>query len=269
MIIQPGPGSCSSLIADELESSGLWAACLEASSAGEMAQIAKLALAAILIDTSNLTAKGKVTDIDVRSVEFLRTFVDSAHGEWEMETFYEQILDAKKNSLDLLKFEEILDRDYKDWTETTRSSKTSIKLGFCSSVKPIRWLIQKAGGCHEFLERTKKFANADDKQLDLVVVMSSFTSAGDKFSRELFMGAAGQESVAIDGINAFIKQDSSELGLENWTSVDKEEIHLDDSEIRSYLDGEAGLWSRLWLQTNSTASRKQVAPMLRSAVAKL
>lgn len=269
MIIQAGPGSCSSLITNELESSGLWAACLGTSSAKEMAQIAKLALAAMLIDTSNLTAKGKVTAVDIRAVGFLRTFVDSVHGKWEVEAFYQQILTAKKNSLDLLKFEEILDRDYKDWTETTRSSKTSLKLGFCSSVKPICWLIEKAGGCLEFLERTKNFAAADNKQLDVVVVMSSFTSADDQFSRELFIGATAHESIAVDCINAFIEQDSSELGLENWKSVDKEKIELDDKEITSSLDGEAGLWSRLWLQTNSTASRKQVAPMLRSAVAKL
>lgn len=269
MIIQPGPGSCSSLITNELDSRGLWAARLESSSEAEMAQIAKLALAAVLIDTSNLTAEGKVTDADRQAVGFLRQCVGSMDTEWKLESFYEQILTTKKNSLDLLTCKEILDRDYKDWTEKTESSKTSVKLGFCSSVKPISWIVRKAGGPKQFLEETKSFANSNDKNLDIVVVMSSYTTADDQFSRELFIGAVGHEEIAVDGINAFIEKTSSQLGLEGWKSVDKEETGLDAKETLSILDGETGYWSRLWLQTNTTASRKQVAPMLRSAVAKL
>lgn len=270
MIIQPGAGSCSSLIANELDSRGFWTACSAVSSAAEMAQVAKLALAAILIDTSNLTAEGKVTDVDVQAVDFLRRCVGSVDANWDMEGFYEQVLAAKKNSLDLLTLQEVLDRDYKDWTETIQSSGASLKLGFCSSVKPISWIIQKAGGSKQFLEGVRSFATTNGKQLDVVVVMSSFTSADGQFSRELFVCAVGQQNVAVDGINAFIEQASSQLGLEKWKSVDNERVEMDDIEVQSSLHGEdGGLWSRLWLQTNSTASRKQVAPMLRSAVAKL
>lgn len=265
LIIQPGPGSCASLITDELNSGGFW----DVSSAPEKSQIAKLALAAILIDTSNLTAKGKVTDVDVQSVGFLQRCISSLDHTWSMVGFYEQILTAKQNSLDLLTFEEVLDRDYKDWTESTDSSKTSLKLGFCSSVKPMRWLIQKAGGCQRFLEGIRSFATSDDKQLDIVVVMTSFTSADEQFARELFVGATGNGDVSVDALNAFIEQSSTQLGLEDWSYVDSEKIELDEGEIRSSMDGKFGIWTRLWIQTNSTASRKQVAPMLRSAVAKL
>ena len=221
------------------------------------------------VDTSNLTAKGKVTAVDVRTVEFLKRCVSSVDSTWNMVDFYEQILTAKQNSLDLLTFEEVLDRDYKEWTESTETSKTSVKLGFCSSVKPMRWLIQKAGGCQQFLDGIRSFATVDDKQLDVVVVMTSFTSADGKFSRELFVGATGRGNVSVDAINAFSKQFSSQLGLENWKSVDSEMIELDDSEVVSTLDGKSSPYSRLWMQTNSTASRKQVAPMFRSAAAKL
>lgn len=265
LIIQSGPGSCTSLITDELNSAGIW----NASSAPEMSQIAKLALAAILVDTSNLTAKGKVTDVDLQSVEFLKRCVSSVDSTWNMVDFYEQILAAKQNSLDLLTFEEVLDRDYKEWTESTETSKTSVKLGFCSSVKPMRWLIQKAGGCQQFLDGIRSFATVDDKQLDVVVVMTSFTSADGKFSRELFVGATGSGNVSVDAITAFSEQFSSQLGLENWKYVDSEMIELDDSEVMSTLDGKSSPYSRLWMQTNSTASRKQVAPMFRSAAAKL
>ncbi|KAJ5176829.1 uncharacterized protein N7482_002706 [Penicillium canariense] len=270
-IIQPGPGSCSSLVTHELWKRGFWSTSPEA--AAEIAQVAKLTLAPILIDTSNLTAEGKVKDVDVQSVHFLRQSVAAvaaatANSTWDMEAFYEQIHDAKNNSLDLLNPEEILDRDYKDWTETTQSTAQTVKLGFCSSVKPIRWIIQKAGGPQQFLEVVRKFAATEDKELDVVVVMTSFTSAENEHARELFICASHDSGSAVDGIKKFIT-DSTSLGLMEWTPLDGECVDLVDADVRSTLNGDNGAWRHLWVQTNATASRKLVAPMLRDAVAKL
>lgn len=272
LIIQPGPGSCSSLVTSELRKRGFWIASQDGSSAAEIAQVAKLTLASILIDTSNLTAEGKVKDVDIQSVDFLRQLVSGAGSsvgsEWNMIAFYEQILDAKKNSLDLLTPEEILDRDFKDWTETTQSSGQNVKLGFCSSVKPIRWIMQKAGGPRQFLNVVSQFAQKEDKQLDMVVVMTSFTSAEDQHTRELFICASQESGLAVDGIKRFMNESSS-LGLIEWTPLDGESVDLVDADIRDALNGVSGVWRHLWVQTNATASRKQVAPMLRDAVAKL
>ena len=270
LIIQLGPGSCSSLVTHEMQRRGFWSACADASSAAEVAQVAKLGLAAMLIDTSNLTAEGKVTEVDVQAVELLRGRVTGATGnsesEWDIEAFYEQVLKAKQNSLDLLTLEEVLDRDYKDWTETMQSSGESVKLGFCSSVKPVRWIVRKAGGPRELLDGISSFAAKEDKKLDVVVVMTSFTSKVGEFSRELLVCATSDRQVALDGINSFISKATSQLQL---VAVDGESVDMPEDRIRSTLDGDAGLWSRLWSQKNTTASRKQVAPMLRTAVAKL
>lgn len=263
LIIQPGPGSCSSLITNELVRRGLWAA--DASSA-ESAQLAKLALAAILIDTSNLTAEGKVTDVDIEAVKFLREQVAKEDPKWDAETFYEDIHSAKTNSLDLLTLDEVLDRDYKDWSETS-SSGESVKLGFCSSVKPIRWIVEKADEPQQFLDVVRAFAAG--KKLDVVVVMTSFTSAEDEFSRELFVCAMCDCDAAVKATEAFVEQAGPHLGLERWSPVDCKCPDSTEHEIRSTLDGDSGLWRRLWLQTNTTASRKQVAPLLRTAVANL
>jgi exopolyphosphatase len=272
LIIQPGPGSCSSLITSDLKKRGFWTASQDASSAAEIAQVAKLALAPILIDTSNLTAAGKVKDVDIQSVDFLQKLVSGASSstdpEWDMEAFYEQIDDAKRNSLDLLTPEEILDRDFKDWTEKTQSSGHNIKLGFCSSVKPIRWIIQKAGGPQQFLEVVRKFAQREDKELDMVVVMTSFTSAENQHTRELFICASEESGLTVDSIKKFINESSS-LGLIEWTPLDGECVDLVEADIRGALNGTSKVWRHLWVQTNATASRKQVAPMLRDAVAKL
>ncbi|OOQ85603.1 putative exopolyphosphatase [Penicillium brasilianum] len=272
LIIQPGPGSCSSLITSELQKRGLWTASQDASSTAQIAQVAKLALAPILIDTSNLTAKGKVKDVDIQSLEFLRELVCGATSEsaveWNMDSFYERIQDAKKNSLNLLTLEEILDRDFKDWTETARSSGQTVKLGFCSSVKPIRWIIEKAGGSQEFMDTVRRFAQMEGKKLDMVVVMTSFTSAEEQHTRELFICATQESGLTVDGIKKFIEESSS-LGLVEWTSLDGESVDLVDADIRASLNGTSEVWRHLWVQTNATASRKQVAPMLRDAVAKL
>lgn len=269
LIIQPGPGSCSSLITDEMVRRGFWAASADASSTAEASQVAKLALAAMLIDTSNLTAEGKVTDVDVQAVEFLCKEVAKDDPEWNKEAFCEQILRAKRHSLDLLTLPEILDRDFKVWTETT-SSGESVKLGFCSSVKPIRWIINKAGGSSEFLDAVRAFAATEEKQLDVAVVMTSFTNADDQYSRELFVCVRSDRAPAVQGAKTFVAQAGSELGLEQWSALDGDCPDSRECEIRSTLNGEdAGTWRRLWVQTNTKASRKQVSPLLRKAVAEL
>ncbi|KAJ5947587.1 hypothetical protein N7466_000602 [Penicillium verhagenii] len=270
LIIQSGPGSCASLITDEMQKRGFWGTDAGAGAAAEMAQVAKLALAPILIDTSNLTAEGKVTDVDVKAVEFLRP--RAAGGEersWNMQKFYEAILSAKQNSLDRLTLHEVLDRDYKEWTETVGSSDLGITLGFCSSVKPIRWVVEKAGGPQQFLNGVRSFASSEGKELDVVVVMTSFTSSEGEFSRELFIGVVG-DHVAIKGIESFVAHAGSHLGLSEWMAVDGEAGNSPEEEdIRTTLNGEKGLWRALWIQKDTKASRKQVAPLLRGAVSKL
>lgn len=263
LIIQTGPGSCSSLIANELVRRGLWAA--DASSA-ETAQLAKLALAAILIDTSNLTAEGKVTDVDIQAVRFLREQVAKEDPKWDLEAFYEQIQAAKTNSLDLLTLNEVLDRDYKEWTEKS-SSGQSVKLGFCSSVKPMRWVVEKAGTPQRFLDGVRAFAAAN--KLDVVVIMTAFSSVEDEFSRELLVCAMCDCDAAVKAAEAFVEETGSHLGLESWSPVDCECPDSTEHAIRSTLAGDLGIWRRLWLQRNTTASRKQVAPLLRKAVASL
>ncbi|KAJ5735803.1 uncharacterized protein N7483_000928 [Penicillium malachiteum] len=276
IIIQPGPGSCSSLITNEMRERGLWgsgsdSASVDASS--EMAQAAKLALAAILIDTSNLQAEGKVTQVDVRAVEFLQAQVAAVGGEegstWDMEKFYEQVLWAKQNSLDRLTLSEVLGRDYKEWTETAQSSGTSMTIGFCSSVKPIRWILRKAGGSQAFLDGIQEFASSEGRHLDAVVVMTSFTSKNGEFARELFVSTVEEQSPVIDGIKSFVENSASQLDLVTWSTLDGESVDIPDEEIRSTLDGDEGIWRRLWIQKNTKASRKQVAPLMRDALSKL
>jgi len=269
LIIQPGPGSCASLITRELQQRSLW------ERTAEMAQVAKLALSAVLIDTSNLTAEGKVTDVDREAVQSLRGQIEgelkasSTEHKWEMEVFYDAILRAKQNSLDLLTLDEVLDRDYKVWTETSQSSGKTVKLGFCSSVKPIRWIVQKAGKPEQFIDAARSFATSAEKDLDVLVVMTAFTGSDGQFCRELFVSVVRENESALEGVKAFVEQASSQLGFIDWSPLDGEEIPELTEDCLSVLNEDSPYWRRLWVQTNAAGSRKQVAPLLRTAVAKL
>ncbi|KAJ5108644.1 hypothetical protein N7456_005319 [Penicillium angulare] len=272
VIIQPGPGSCASLIANEMHSRGIWASAASseaASSKHEVAQISKLALAPILIDTSNLTAKDKVTDVDLQAVEFLRQLIATNDGnsgvdKWDEQEFYSRIFEAKVNSLDRLTLQEVLGRDYKEWSESARSGQ-KLTVGFCSAVKPIRWIVKKAGGPKEFMHGVREFSSSEGRELDAVVVMTAFTSDKGEFSRELFISAIGDCEPVVDGINVFV-DNADQLQLVNWSAVDSESVDIHDEEIRSTLDGDEGIWRRLWIQKDVKGSRKQVAPLVRSAL---
>ncbi|KAJ5831980.1 hypothetical protein N7474_000291 [Penicillium riverlandense] len=271
LVIHPGPGSCASLVANELERRGLWAG-----DADEFAQVAQLALAAVVIDTSNLTAEGKVTGVDVQAVELLRRLVESrilkdatAEAKWDVGAFYRSVLDTKQNSLDLLTLDEILDRDFKDWTETAQSSGERVKLGFCSSVKSIPWIIRKAGGSDKFLDAIRSFAVAQDRQLDVVIIMTAFTTGNDRFCRELFICSVNDNGTAVEGAKRFVSQAAEQLGLVDWSLLDGDIGPVVTDGLRDELNGDSPFWRGLWVQTNVAASRKQVAPLLRTAMANL
>jgi exopolyphosphatase len=274
LTIQPGPGSCASLITRELQNRTLMGDGQVFSA--EMAQVAKLALSAVLIDTSNLTAEGKVTDVDREAVRALRSQIGgqlekskASQNKWDLRAFYEDILNAKQNSLDLLNLEEVLDRDYKDWTETPQSSEKAVKIGFCSSVKPIRWIVQKAGTPEKFLDAVGSFAARAEKKLDVVVVMTAFTAADGSFYRELFACVVSENKFALEGVEAFVEQTTSQLKLVDWAPLDGEDVS-ELGDVCSALNGsDTPFWRRLWIQKNAAGSRKQVAPLLRSAVSKI
>ncbi|KAL3465456.1 hypothetical protein BJX64DRAFT_54634 [Aspergillus heterothallicus] len=258
-------GSCTSLVIKALERMGLWQTETESVSSSEE-QISKLAMAPILIDTTNLTNKDKVTNFDCSAHDFLQPKATSTNSSWDSSRFYAEIQETKQNSLDLLTVDEILDRDYKEWAEkpSRRTDQPPVQIGICSMVKSIPWVVRKAGNPSDFLDALKKFAT--QRNLDIVMVMTAFTSEEKTFSRELHAYTLNERGVAA--LKAFISDASSQLGLEEWFSLDGEDHSHDiKSALQDSADG--SLWTRLWVQTNVAKSRKQVAPLVRGAAASL
>jgi exopolyphosphatase len=278
-VIELGPGSCTSLVIREIQQRGLWPS--SSTVGGETrqrvdehddngdVQVAKLALAAILIDTTNLTAEGKVTDADREAVSFLTERISSSSApgagkEWNRDAFFEQISYAKAHSLDWLTVDEILGRDYKDWVESTTAGANRV-VGIASVVRPLEWIISKANeednnksgsnnqSLEPFLNKLKQFAT--EKQLDVASVMTAFTSEDDEaggFARELL----------VWGLNG-----GSEEYIQRFTSVAKEQLDLqewNDFPVEGSQEYTGNLF--VWKQGNLAKSRKQVAPLLREAI---
>lgn len=266
-IIQPA-GSCASLVVSWLRSQGLWRDPFDKdpdqTNAAIEAQLAGLALSPILVDTGNLTVESKVTATDRDAVTFLTPLIGQCaapRAQPAPAELYSQIHETKQNSLDLLTVAEVLDRDFKLWTETSRTG-DELQIGFCSVVKSVPWVVRKAGNSQSFLDSLTSFST--NRRLDIVVVMTAYSS-GRQFCRELLVCAL-RGGVAVDVLESFVSRASGELGLQDWVAPGE---RPDEQEIQSTLSSDTGKWRRLWVQGDVSKSRKQVAPLLRSQVARL
>lgn len=209
-IIKPGIGSCTTLIVQYLKEQDFWAHLIQWSLSDQNAiddadpsslavvQLAKLSLAAILIDTSNLTAESKVSALDREIVAFLEDVVTTsctsnknADGSndirWDKEAFYNDIAQSKADALALLTLPEILARDYKTWTDVAPtpsspevSSARSLKLGISSITEPIDWLLHHQASSSELDQALELWQAAQHfarkEHLDILVLMTAFSA---------------------------------------------------------------------------------------------
>ena len=205
------------------------------------AQVAKLALGPILIDTVNLKATEKVTDHDRNAVTYLESKISAStvFGQtYDREAFFNEINNAKSD-IDDLSLAEILRKDYKQWTED------DLNLGISCAVRPIQYLKSKT---EDFVPALVDFAKA--RSVQLLAVMTAHNDSG-KFERQLLLLAL-EDGKPLRIAEKFVRTNVDELQLEE--NSDEE---LGASQIK---------WLRMWQQKNLTASRKVVAPALRESV---
>lgn len=204
------------------------------------AQLAKLALGPILIDTVNMKAERKVTDHDRRAVEYLETKINVSSGNesgYDRDAFFQEINDAKSD-LDELTVEEILEKDYKAWSEG------DLMLGISSCVRSIQYLQSKK---QDLMPILLKFAHTRD--LDLFAIMTAHNENAT-FERQLLLLAV-EDGPGVKVAKTFAETNADELQLhESSTKVDASPVS----------------WLELWEQSNVSASRKRVAPLLREVM---
>ena len=212
------------------------------------AQVAKMALASILVDTANLTASGKVEQVDRDSLDYLEAKIQTSSKDartWNRNHYYKEIDEAKRD-IGSLSLAEVLRKDYKGWAESGG------RLGISSVVKPLDFLVQKASEekLPSMEDQLSQFM--DDRDLSVFAIMTTSTSSEGNFRRELLVQA--RPSASASAIE-FAEQGASDFQLED----------LDINGIPTQ-DKPGQQWRKVWLQKDVSKSRKQVGPLLRKAM---
>lgn len=239
-------GSCSSLVVEYCREAwdSLAATSTSKQAASWNAELARLALAPVLIDTTNLTSESKTTSTDTASVKYLEKWIITGEDKKYSRDEYFTELSAAKEDIGGLSLPDILRKDYKQWTEG------GMNLGISSVVKSISFLIEKAGCREKFYESLEEFAK--ERDLSICSIMTTFHLDG-VFKRELFVWALNDQG--LDAATKFEADAKGTLGLAPWKG--------------GALDGNGEHhWRRCWSQERLENSRKQVAPLLRTAIGK-
>ncbi|KAH8172207.1 DHHA2 domain-containing protein [Sarocladium implicatum] len=206
--------------------------------AAENEKLAKLALAPILIDTTNLKSKDKVQPADIEAVQFLETLIrDPAFNRTE---FFDAITEVKAD-ISKLSLRDIFRKDYKEWQDN------GLTLGISSVVQNLDYLISTVGSGSEdeFLSAFEKWA--EERNLDIASIMTTSHGEEGEFKRELVFWGISEGGKAV--LPRFADAMTEELGLEKWK------------------DGKLDTDRRMaWRQNNLSASRKQVAPYIREVM---
>ncbi|KAK2627720.1 hypothetical protein QTJ16_002366 [Diplocarpon rosae] len=240
-------GSCSSLVVEYCRDA--WDAMSAKSSDAEMttnwdAELARVALGPVLIDTSNLENEAKTTYTDVEAMKYLKRFIVAEEGhEFKASDYYDEIWAAERD-VDGLSLTDLLRKDYKQWTEH------GVSLGVCSVVKNVEFLLQKVDSRDEFFGTLKAFSK--DRGLSICCVMTRESTNDGGFKRELLVW--GLDEKGVEAVKKFEAQSAEKLGLETWKNGS---LDIDEEEQ----------WRRCWVQNQIEHSRKQVAPLLRSSMA--
>jgi exopolyphosphatase len=241
-------GSCSSLVVEYCRDAWNTLSRRPESkdSASWDADLARLALAPILIDTTNLTNDYKVTPVDVKAAKYLESFIQAdPTRKFDREDYFQRIT-AAKNDIGGLSLSNILRKDYKQWTVAGTTN-----LGISSVVKDIQFLIDKAGGKAKFFAAMKDFAR--ERNLSMYSIMTASQKDGT-FGRELLIWALDERGVYT--AERFEADSKEKLGLQQWG----------DGTLDLRDDAQ---WRRCWQQHKVENSRKQIAPMLKTYMQKI
>lgn len=212
------------------------------------AQVAKLALGAILIDSINLQATHKISEADTKAVRFLeaKIHISYKYGKsYSRESFFAELNDAKSN-IAALSLRDILRKDYKQWQEG------DLKLGISSVVQSIQYLRERK---EENLRHVvQKWAA--EKSLNVFAIMTAHHHHGenddDGFRRELVLYAFDDKGK--NAAERFFQKGEGELQLEDAA---------DESSSSDVSTPSKFVFERFWNQNNLEASRKRVGPLLR------
>lgn len=215
------------------------------------AQVAKLALGPILIDSINMQATHKISEADTKAVRFLeaKIHISYKYGKsYSRELFFAELNDAKSN-IAALSLRDILRKDYKQWQEG------DLKLGISSVVQSIQYLRERKE--ENLRDVVQKWAA--ERSLNMFAIMTAHhhhhgeNDDDDGFRRELVLYAFDDKGKSA--AERFFQKGEGELQLED--AADESSSSSDVSTPSKFV------FERFWNQNNLEASRKRVGPLLR------
>ncbi|EMF11909.1 DHH phosphoesterase [Sphaerulina musiva SO2202] len=215
------------------------------------AQVAKLALGPILIDSINIEATHKISEADTKAVRFLEAKIHISHKygkSYSRETFYAELNEAKSN-IEGMSLRDILRKDYKQWQEG------DLKLGISSVVQSMQYLRERKE--EDLRHVVQKWAS--ERCLNVFAIMTAHHHGEDDdddddgFRRELVLYAFDDKGKTA--AERFFQKGEGELQLED--AAGGESSSSDVSAQSKFV------FERFWNQNNLEASRKRVGPLLR------
>ncbi|KYK61345.1 hypothetical protein DCS_02487 [Drechmeria coniospora] len=238
-VIEPC-GSCMSLVVDQCRA--VWDE-LTVRDPSADAHLAKLGLAAILLDTVNLSVKEKVKEKDVSAVGYLEARIQRQSRDFNTTAFFDHIW-AVKEDISTLSFRDILRKDYKEWHDG------AMTLGVSCVVQNLTYLVHRADDSpRAFLAHLDEWSS--ERRLDIAAVMTTSNPDGE-FQRHLLVWGRSPRGAAA--VAKFVPLAREKLRLEAWSDAELDQVDR------------AGTLRFAWRQHELAASRKQVAPLLREAM---
>lgn len=237
-------GSCMSLVVEYCQES--WESLSQASGHEEGHgdldyQLARVALAPILIDTNNLKSKAKTTPTDVKITELLEAKIGDE--EFDRKKYHKK-LSKLKEDISQFSYRDNFRKDFKSWTEA------GLVLGTSSIPQGFKYMLENIGDKESLLRDFRAFAQ--DKKLDIAAIMTSSAKDDGVFKRNLLVWALNEK--AVRAVERFVEAQKENLGLEPFHHMDL-----------SGGDGQHEV-RYCWNQHQTGNSRKQLAPMLRAAM---
>ncbi|ERT03392.1 hypothetical protein HMPREF1624_01706 [Sporothrix schenckii ATCC 58251] len=252
-------GSCASLVVDYARDAWRQLAEQEPDQATDRV-LARLALAPILVDTSNLKSATKTVETDRRSAAVAEGVLGVSKGgdkgpfstsydtdsHFDRTTYYEE-LSRLKNDISTFSYSDVLRKDYKQWRETTGSG-GSLTVGFSTISQGLGYVLKNIGDRDALVAGLE--THAKERNLDIAVIMTVQHDDGG-FARQLLLWALNEP--AVKAAKGFVEANSEKLDLKPWGD--------------GLLDGaeEDGQWRACWTH-RTEFSRKQMAPLLRDAM---
>lgn len=234
-------GSCMSLVVEYCQDvlEGLAREAESDAEAGDLVHgLARVALAAILVDTNALKSKAKTTELDVRMAEYLETKA----RDYKRKKYHAE-LSALKEDITQFSYSDNFRKDYKQWTEE------GLVLGTSSVPQGIHYMLRHLGDEETLLNDFRKFSM--DRNVDIGTIMTSSAKDDGVFKRNLLVWAFNAKAVLA--VEKFVETQGEALGLRQFH--DGKLDYKGENEVRY-----------CWYQDVTKNSRKQLAPMLRNAM---